>query len=189
MASIDDTPHGEQEVEEGEWETVWEPADPLQEIFRTQKRISDAPQILLDNMARMQANAQIEPPILAMLRRAEQNAAAAMPAWLENLNRTEEMLKRAQGLRPVQRRKQRANMSVDRQLPERPSTPPCRLRVRMHAKPWKARRPRSTSVATPPCVRSSTKRNLTSICASTSQRCVPCLHNYSSFAISIKRSM
>lgn len=123
MASIDDTPHGEQEGEEGEWETVWEPADPWQEIFRTQKRISDAPQILLDNMARMQADAQIEPPILAMLRRAEQNAAAAMPAWLENLNRTEEMLKRAQGLRPVQRRKQRANTQISRQRPEQPSTP------------------------------------------------------------------
>ena len=77
-------------------------------------------------LARMQTNAQIEPPIFAVLRRAEQNAAAAMPAWLENLNRTEEMLKRAQNLRPRRRRKQSANMPIDRQLPEQPSMTPQR---------------------------------------------------------------
>lgn len=122
MCSIDDTTHGEQEDEEDEWETVWEPPYNALEAFLAQQRLRD-----LENTASIQAvRVQIENPVQRMLQEANKIAAFGMPAWLENLNRTEEMLKRAQGLRPVQRRKQRANTPIQRQHPEQPSMLPQR---------------------------------------------------------------
>jgi len=122
MTSIDDTDHGKQEDDEDEWETVWVPADYLQqEAMRQQQRFSDPHTRALEDLNRMQD--QIDPPSLRALRRMDQIAAGSMPTWMENQRRTEEMLYRAQGLVPQRRRKQRAHSPIVRQLPERPSTP------------------------------------------------------------------
>lgn len=125
MTSIDENDHGEQEDEEDEWEIVWEPVDHMQEVARAQQPFSDL-QRNLENAARIAAGPQIESPALLALQRIDQLAAAGTPAWLDNLHHTEEMLKRAQGLRPVPHRKQRANTPGERQAPERPSMPPRR---------------------------------------------------------------
>lgn len=115
MTSIDDREHGEQEDDEDEWETVWESPYHMQEVLRAQQPLSNLRKGLED-VDRIQN--LIDPPALRALRRMDQIAAgsiAGIPAWLENLHRTEDMLRRAQGLYPVRRRKQRVNTPPQRE--------------------------------------------------------------------------
>lgn len=97
MTSIDDRNHREQEDEKDEWETGWEYPDHMQEALRAPQWISNRPKGLED-ADRIQD--LIDPPALRALRRMDQIAAGSMPPWLEHVQRTEEMLKRAQGLWP-----------------------------------------------------------------------------------------